>query len=348
MYVCTLCTEIIYCYYCLTLDSTALFAFFSWLGIVLFIIIFSSFFLQTREQHIRRDKATSNICTAQALLANMAASYAVYHGPDGLKAIAQRIHGMASATAAALRKAGFAVADGAFFDTFVVDVGSKGKTSSAIQQRAASLGLNVRIIDETHVGISFGESITRHDTECLLSAFEVPLAHLTSAFVSSIPENLARTSPYLTHPMFNEVKSETQMLRYLKRLENRDLSLNTSMISLGSCTMKLNATVEMQPVTWPEVCNLHPFAPDDQTIGFREMITSLNKDLAEITGFAAISAQPNSGANGEYAGLLVIRAYHLSRGDHHRNVCLIPVSAHGTNPASAAMCGMKVVVVKSD
>lgn len=278
----------------------------------------------------------------------MAASYAVYHGPDGVKAIAQRIHGMACATAAALRKSGYSVSDGAFFDTFVVDVGSKGKTSNEIQQRAASLGLNVRIIDESHVGISFGESISRHDTECLLSAFEVPLSNLSSAFTSNIPSALVRTSPFLTHPMFNEVKSETQMLRYLKKLENRDLSLNTSMISLGSCTMKLNATVEMQPVTWPEVCNLHPFAPDDQTVGFREMIASLNKDLAEITGFAAVSAQPNSGANGEYAGLLVIRAYHMSRGDHHRNVCLIPVSAHGTNPASASMCGMKVVVVKSD
>jgi glycine dehydrogenase len=278
----------------------------------------------------------------------MAASYAVYHGPEGIKAIASRIHGMASATAAALQKGGYSINQGAFFDTFVVDVAPMHKTAKEIQERGISLGVNVRVLDGRLVGVSFGESITRHDAECLLSAFEVPLSYLSSDVSSSIPAKLQRTTPYLTHPIFNSVRSESQMLRYLKRLENRDLSLNTSMISLGSCTMKLNATAEMQPVTWPEVCNLHPFAPEDQTVGFREMIADLNKDLAEITGFAAVSAQPNSGANGEYAGLLVIRAYHMSRGDTHRNVCLIPVSAHGTNPASAAMCGMKVVVVKSD
>lgn len=279
----------------------------------------------------------------------MAAMYGVYHGPDGIKEIATRIHGMTCATALTLQLAGYALTPGAFFDTITVDSMSQGRKPVDIQKRAAALGINVRVIDDRRVGISFGESITKQDTEHLLNAFEVPLSFLrTDEFTSSISPELVRSTPFMTHPVFNSVQSETQMLRYMKKLENRDLSLNTSMISLGSCTMKLNATSEMIPVTWPEVCNLHPFAPDDQTSGFREMINSLHRDLAEITGFAAVSSQPNSGANGEYAGLLAIKAYHQSRGDSHRNICLIPVSAHGTNPASAAMVGMKVVVIKSD
>jgi len=301
--------------------------------------------MQTREQHIRRDKATSNICTAQALLANMASLYAVYHGPEGLKAIAGRVHGMAVATANALKASGAKVSSAPFFDTFTVDVGAGG--AAGIQAKAAELGVNLRVVDANTVGISFGEAITRSDTESLLKAFGASSSALTGAS-SAVPASLQRTSPFLTHSVFNTYRSETQMLRYMKYLESRDLSLNFSMISLGSCTMKLNASVEMAPVTWPETCNMHPFAPADQTTGYKEMIASLNDDLAKITGFAAVSAQPNSGAQGEYAGLLCIRAYHQSRGDHHRNVCLIPVSAHGTNPASASMCGMKVVVTASD
>jgi glycine dehydrogenase len=304
--------------------------------------------MQTREQHIRRDKATSNICTAQALLANMAAFYAVYHGPEGLTTIAQRVHGMATLTAKSLTDAGYKVDSAPFFDTFKVDVSSKGFTSAQIGAKCAAAGVNVRIIDAKNVGISFGEAIDRADTVKLLSAFGVDGKSLGKVPKSTVPATLARKTAILTHPIFNSHKSETQMLRYMKSLENKDLSLNYSMISLGSCTMKLNASVEMFPVTWPETCNMHPFAPANQTEGYTEMIADLNKDLAEITGFAAVSAQPNSGAQGEYAGLLCIRGYHKSRGDHNRDVCLIPVSAHGTNPASASMCGMTVVVVKSD
>ena len=273
--------------------------------------------MQTREQHIRRDKATSNICTAQALLANMAAFYGVYHGPKGLTRIAARIHGMASATAASLSSAGFKIGNPAFFDTFTIDVSSKGLTAKAVATKAAAAGVNVRIVNEHTVGVSFGESITRSDAEALLSAF-APNLKLGSSAPTTIPSSLARQSEFMTHPVFNTHHSETQMLRYLKSLEVKDLSLNTSMISLGSCTMKLNATSEMAPVSWPETANIHPFAPEDQVQGYMEMIESLNKDLAEITGFAAVSAQPNSGAQGEYAGLLCIRAYHQSRGDHHR------------------------------
>lgn len=308
--------------------------------------------MQTREQHIRRDKATSNICTAQALLANMAAMYSIYHGPEGLKQIANRIHGMATVTADILEKNGYKIMNkNGFFDTIMIDVSTKGKTSLQIEQAAIAAGVNVRVINETTVGISFGEAITKNDVIALLSAFDITnsatILDATPTRIMNISENLQRKSEFLTHPVFNTHHSETQMLRYMKSLENKDLSLNWSMISLGSCTMKLNATAEMAPVTWPEVANMHPFAPVDQTLGYVEMINSLNKDLARITGFAAVSTQPNSGAQGEYAGLLCIRAYHASRNEAHRNVCLIPVSAHGTNPASAAMCGMKVVVVKS-
>lgn len=303
--------------------------------------------MQTREQHIRRDKATSNICTAQALLANMAAMYAVYHGPCGLMSIASRVHNMTVAVAGALTKAGYKLDSAPFFDTLRVDVSAKGKTAEQVAKACSAAGINVRIISPTHIGISLGEAVTKKDCEALVSAFGASPAALSSP-AAGIPDKFKRTSAFLTHPVFNTHHSETQMLRYLKSLENKDLSLNFSMISLGSCTMKLNATTEMIPVTWPETCNMHPFAPEDQARGYEEMISSLNKDLAEITGFAAVSAQPNSGAQGEYAGLLCIKAYHESRGDAHRNICLIPVSAHGTNPASAAMCGMKVVVVKSD
>ncbi|CBJ30901.1 Glycine dehydrogenase (decarboxylating) [Ectocarpus siliculosus] len=307
--------------------------------------------MQTREQHIRRDKATSNICTAQALLANMAASYGVYHGPEGIKGIAERINGMAAVTAAALKEAGFGVSSEQFFDTFSVDVSAKGTSSTAIAQACEAKGANVRVIDDKTIGLSFGESITKDDVVALLEGFGVSGSSLDSAAASAkigFSDDLVRTSEYMTHPVFNMYHSETQMLRYLKSLENKDLSLNTSMISLGSCTMKLNATSEMMPVTWPEFANMHPFAPAHQCLGYKEMIDSLHDDLAKITGFAACSAQPNSGAQGEYAGLLAIRSYHLSRGDTDRNVCIIPVSAHGTNPASAVLAGMKVVVVKSD
>ena len=306
--------------------------------------------MQTREQHIRRDKATSNICTAQALLANMAASYAVYHGPEGLKAISGRIHALARVAHRELAKEGFTVAEGPFFDTFAVDVSSKGMSSEQVQAGAASVGANVRVIDENTVGISMGEGITRDDVSALLSgAFGIASPDVTAdVSLMDVDAAVARETEILTHPIFRQHHSETQMLRYLKALENRDLALNHSMISLGSCTMKLNATTEMIPVTWPGFCNIHPFAPHDQVQGYHELIEDLNKDLAEITGFAAVSAQPNSGATGEYAGLLAIKDYLEHKGEGHRNVCLIPKSAHGTNPASASMAGMKVVVVDND
>ena len=306
--------------------------------------------MQTREQHIRRDKATSNICTAQALLANMAAAYAIYHGPKGITDISTRIHALARVAHRELGKAGFKVMEGPFFDTFTVDVSSKGMTAAQVQEGAVSVGANVRVIDENTVGISMGEGITRDDLAKLLSgAFQVSDAELSAEdeSLTTVPEH-AREGEILTHPVFRVHHSETQMLRYLKTLENRDLALNHSMISLGSCTMKLNATSEMIPVTWPEFCNIHPFAPHDQVVGYHEMIEDLNKDLSEITGFAAVSAQPNSGATGEYAGLLAITDYLESIGQGHRNICLIPKSAHGTNPASAVMAGMKVVVVDND
>jgi len=311
--------------------------------------------MQTREQHIRRDKATSNICTAQALLANMAASYGVYHGPVGVKNIATRIHKMAVSTHMALEKAGYGVSKSPFFDTFTVNVSSKGTNSAKVAELANSCGVNLRIVDENTVGLSFGEAHSKNDIVSLLeTAFNISLAELESAasHVES-PDfdfigKFGRSSEFMTHPVFNTHHSETQMLRYLKSLENKDLSLNTSMISLGSCTMKLNSTSEMIPVTWPEFANIHPFAPSNQWTGYKELIEMLNADLAEITGFAAVSTQPNSGAQGEYAGLLCIRQYHLARGDSHRKICLIPTSAHGTNPASAVLSGMKVVIVNSD
>ena len=300
--------------------------------------------MQTREQHIRRDKATSNICTAQALLANMAAAYAIYHGPQGLSDIGGRIHALTKVAHRELTKNGYSVINQSFYDTLTIKVDS----AQDIQQRAVSIGANVRIIDDNNVTISMGEGITKDDLSALLSgAFQISNPDMS---IDDIDMNAkyARDSEILTHPIFHKHHSETQMLRYLKALENRDLALNHSMISLGSCTMKLNATSEMIPVTWPTICNMHPFAPVDQVQGYHEMIHDLNKDLAEITGFAAVSAQPNSGATGEYAGLLAIMNYLRDNGQGHRNVCLIPKSAHGTNPASAAMVGMKVVVVDND
>ena len=310
--------------------------------------------MQTREQHIRRDKATSNICTAQALLANMAAAYAIYHGPDGLKEIGGRVHALTRVAARELTAGGFKLVlneAGEYFDTIAVDVSSKGLTAAEVQAGAAEAGANVRIIDDNTVGVSMGEGITRDDLFALLcGAFRLEAPDVTAMddSLTTVPSKHAREGEILTHPIFHQHRSETQMLRYLKSLENKDLALNHSMISLGSCTMKLNATSEMIPVTWPEFCDIHPFAPHDQVKGYHELIEDLNTDLAEITGFAAVSAQPNSGATGEYAGLLAIKDYLESKGEGHRNICLIPKSAHGTNPASAVMAGMKVVVVDND
>merc|ERR1719230_1290219 len=305
--------------------------------------------MQTREQHIRRDKATSNICTAQALLANMAAAYSIYHGPDGLKAIASRIHAMATTTAAALEKKGLFVNEAAYFDTFTVS----GVDAHAVQAKAVSNGCNVRIVDDSTVGLNFGEGHVTADLSAVLKAFDVDMSEkelntLADSRIGSTKfGTFARTSEFLTHPVFNSHHSESQMLRFLAKLEKKDLSLNHSMIPLGSCTMKLNATSEMRPVTWNGIANMHPFAPPDQTTGYTEMIEDLNKDLAEITGFAAVSAQPNSGAQGEFTGLLCIKRWQEARGQGQRNICLIPVSAHGTNPASAVMAGYKVVTVKT-
>ncbi|MBA4054668.1 MAG: glycine dehydrogenase (aminomethyl-transferring), partial [Marivirga sp.] len=305
--------------------------------------------LQTREQHIRREKATSNICTAQVLLSVMAGMYTVYHGPEGLKKIAGRIHGLAKTLEAGLKALGLKQINELFFDTLKVEVADK----KALQKEADKREINFRYFEDNHVGISVDEITSSEDVNAILEIFGSVTGKKPS-FVSpngqdvKWPEGLKRTSTFLTHPVFNTHHSEHEMLRYIKRLENKDLSMVHSMISLGSCTMKLNATAEMIPVTWPELGNIHPFAPSDQTLGYQEMITSLEASLKEITGFSGVSLQPNSGAQGEYAGLMVIRAYHQDRGEGHRNISLIPASAHGTNPASAVMAGMDVVVVKSD
>lgn len=301
--------------------------------------------MQTREQHIRRDKATSNICTAQALLANMAAAYAVYHGADGIKAIANRCRSAAGTVGSVLAKNGFEATENPHFDTILVSC-----DASSIQAKAIEAGFNVRVVDEGTVAMSFGETITRDDISAILGVFGVSSPGDLDAVAEGLPPSPAkfRTDKILAHPVFNSHRSETQMLRYLRLLEGKDLSLNHSMISLGSCTMKLNSTAEMIPVTWPEFCNMHPYAPTDQTKGYVEMIEDLSRDLSTITGFHSCSVQPNSGASGEYAGLLAIREYQKSIGEGHRDVCLIPVSAHGTNPASAVMAGLRVVVVNSD
>lgn len=308
--------------------------------------------LQTREQHIRRDKATSNICTAQVLLAVMASMYAVYHGPAGLKRIAQNVHTMTVLLAAGLQRLGYAIASEPFFDTLRVNC-PEGNLSK-IKEAARFRQINLRFFDETSVGISLDECTTAADLLNLWQIFaeteELPftLEELQGSVNGQIPAPFARQSQYLTDPVFNRYHSETEMLRYIHRLETKDLSLNSSMIPLGSCTMKLNATAEMVPVTWPEFGKLHPFAPRSQTQGYQIMFQQLEEWLAEITGFDGISLQPNAGSQGEYAGLQVIRQYHQQRGEGDRTVCLIPTSAHGTNPASAVMCGMTVVPVACD
>jgi glycine dehydrogenase len=302
--------------------------------------------LQTREQHIRRDKATSNICTAQVLLAVIASMYAVYHGPRGLRAIAERVHRLTSQLADGLRTLGLKITRENFFDTIRVEV----ESSALTLEHAQKADCDLRALGPHAVGISFDETTTPRDLELLMSIFR---GTTVRDFADNdlgeppirIPQSIIRTSEFLTHPVFNTHETETEMLRYLKKLESRDLSLTTSMIPLGSCTMKLNATAEMFPISWPEISKLHPFAPAEQTIGYAEMCELLEDWLAEITGFDAISLQPNAGSQGEFAGLLAIREYHASRNEGHRNVCLIPTSAHGTNPASATMAGFKVVSI---
>ncbi|MEP6621823.1 MAG: aminomethyl-transferring glycine dehydrogenase, partial [bacterium] len=307
--------------------------------------------LQTREQHIRREKATSNVCTAQVLLAVIASMYAVWHGPKGLTRIARRIHWQAALLAAGVEQLGHSLASDAYFDTLCVDL--KGRSADSVVTAAAAQEINVRKAGDSRVIVALDETVTDDDVRALLAIFAGSAAApdataLAAGIDDRFDERYARTSEFLTHPVFNTHHSETEMLRYLRTLESRDLSLTHSMIPLGSCTMKLNATAEMFPVTWPEFGKLHPFAPVDQAQGYREMFTNLEAALAEITGFAAVSLQPNAGSQGEYAGLLTIAAYHRARGDHHRTVCLIPQSAHGTNPASAVMAGMTVVVTKTD
>ena len=301
--------------------------------------------LQTREQHIRRDKATSNICTAQVLLAVMASMYAVYHGPEGLKQIAHDVHTKTARLAASLARAGVQLEEGPFFDTLTIVDRVPGRIAhyhaSALEQ-----GINLRLIDDEHLGISVDETSSWQDLATLCGCFGTDFIDASPA--ANWPASLARNTDFLTHQVFHSHHSETGMLRYLKRLESKDLSLNESMIALGSCTMKLNATSAMIPLSWPEVASLHPFVPADQSAGYRRMLALLEDWLAEITGFAAVSLQPNAGSQGEYAGLLTIRHYHQSRNEGHRNICLIPVSAHGTNPASAVMAGMKVIGVKCD
>ena len=288
--------------------------------------------LQTREQHIRREKATSNICTAQVLLAVMASMYAVYHGPKGLERIARRVHRLATIACSGLAKLGFEVPATAFFDTLTVKTGTR---TAAIAQRSVKAGVNLRRVDDATLGFSFDETTTREDVALLWEIFAgAPAAFAPAdldASAEAIPPALARSSAYLSHPVFNRYHAETEMLRYLRRLADKDIALDRSMIPLGSCTMKLNATSEMIPVTWPEFANLHPFAPADQARGYRELVDGLEKMLVECTGYAAVSMQPNAGSQGEYAGLLVIRAWHENRGEGHRNVCLIPSSALGTN-----------------
>lgn len=307
--------------------------------------------LQTREQHIRREKANSNVCTSQVLLANIASLYAVYHGPQGLKRIAQRVHRLTAVLAAGLAAKGLKPVNQHFFDTLTFDVGAQ---QQAIVERARAARVNLRIVGEDRLGVSLDETTS---AETLASLFDIFLgaghgldvAQLDAGQVADgIPAALQRSSDYLTHPVFNRHHSETEMLRYLRQLEGKDLALNQAMIPLGSCTMKLNATSEMIPITWPEFATLHPFVPREQAEGYRLMIEELESWLCAITGFDAICMQPNSGAQGEYAGLLAIRKYHESRGDAHRNICLIPSSAHGTNPASAIMASMRVVIVECD
>jgi glycine dehydrogenase len=311
--------------------------------------------LQTREQHIRREKATSNICTAQALLANMAAMYAVYHGPAGLKAIASRVHTLARIVERALAGLGYRQLNAHYFDTLRIET-SGGAAHDAIREQALAAGMNFRYRGGAEVGIALDETCDTADVQAIVGVFAAAAGRpapdlgaeaLAAELAPDYPEPLRRTSAYLAHPVFNTYHSEMEMMRYIRALESRDIGLETSMIPLGSCTMKLNAAAEMLPITWPEFSRLHPFAPADQARGYARIIRELEAALCEVTGFAAVSLQPNSGAQGELAGLLVIRAWHQSRGDHGRTVVLIPASAHGTNPASAVMAGLKVVVVAS-
>lgn len=308
--------------------------------------------LQTREQHIKRERATSNICTAQALLASMAGMYATYHGPKGLKAIASDIHALTVTLATELSRYGYQQINSHYFDTLCIKTSDAGKTAE-IRIKSLQAQMNFRYISDTMIGISIDETTTFDDIIAITGIFASvagkiaqKISHVNNK--TAIPEKLARDDNYLNHPVFNSYHSETEMMRYLKFLENKDLALNRSMIPLGSCTMKMNAAVELIPISWPEFNSIHPFAPEDQTLGYQEMIGELEKDLCEITGFSAVSFQPNSGAAGEYTGLLVIREYLKSKGQSHRNICLIPESAHGTNPASSVMAGMKVLVVKCD
>jgi glycine dehydrogenase len=303
--------------------------------------------LQTREQHIRREKATSNICTAQVLLSVMAAAYGVYHGPEGLQNIAGKIYGLTQCLAIGLEELGYEIVNENYFDTITIS----GANTAQIKTAAEANDINFRYFKNGNIGISINEKTSVEDVESILNIFGKiagKSTEISSNISNKIPENLQRRTEFMQQEVFNKHHSEHEMLRYLKQLENKDLSLVHSMISLGSCTMKLNATTEMIPVTWAEIGGLHPFAPSSQTAGYKEIIENLSSWLSEITGFDAVSLQPNSGAQGEYAGLLVIRAYHASRGDLHRNIALIPSSAHGTNPASAVMAGMKVVVTKCD
>lgn len=306
--------------------------------------------LQTREQHIKRERATSNICTAQVLLAVMSSMYAVYHGPDGLKAIAARVRGLALSTALALEKLGLKNENEQFFDTLRYQLNAG--QAETVRKVAESKGLNFRYLEGGQVMLSFDETHLPSDAQEVVNVFAEALDKAAGSVSTSVdvayPSALTRTAGYLTHEVFHAYRTEHEILRYMKRLENKDLSLVHSMISLGSCTMKLNATTEMIPVTWPEFGSIHPFAPSEQTEGYQELIGQLHDWLSEITGFAAVSFQPNSGAQGEFAGLMVIRAYQQAKGEHHRNVTLIPSSAHGTNPASAVLAGMQVVIVKCD
>jgi len=307
--------------------------------------------LQTREQHIRRDKATSNICTAQVLLAVIAALYAVYHGPDGLRLIAGRVHRMTLILAEGLRRLGYEIVHDAFFDTVTVHVPGQ---AARIAARARESRLNLRVVDADHLGISFDETTKRRDLIALWQVFAtkakdvLDIDEIDAEATECLPENLCRTSGFLTHPVFKLYHGETEMLRYLRWLAAKDIALDRSMIPLGSCTMKLNATTEMIPITWRDFAHMHPFAPLDQTQGYQQLFEELEEMLCAVTGFDAISLQPNAGSQGEYTGLLVIRRYHESRGEGHRDVCLIPSSAHGTNPASAVMAGLDVVVVDCD
>lgn len=306
--------------------------------------------MQTREQHIRREKATSNICTAQVLLANIASMYAVYHGPEGLQEIAERTHAMTAILAAGLKQVGFDIEQKTFFDTISIATGAR---TDALHDKARAAGMNLRALDDVRIAVSLDETTTRQDVEALWSVFagegaKTPDFDALSNTDATLPKALRRTSKFLQHAVFNRYRSETELMRYLRRLADYDLALDRTMIPLGSCTMKLNAASEMIPVTWPEFGALHPFAPVDQAEGYARMTGDLERWLCEATGYDAVSLQPNAGSQGEYAGLLAIRAYHASRGETHRDICLIPSSAHGTNPATANMAGMRVVVTACD